>query len=393
MKKKKRKKRRRLRKKRVTILLLCIGLIVFLIITLCNAKKKNGLEKLGYNNLEIKEIKKLSNKEIKTIANNKYNKNLINYLKSDYYDKNNLKYYLKYSNKYEKINYEQILELISNNNFEEKNISKYFKLLKKYENIDGIINYVNNYLDKDIELNEINLGFIGQKYFIYDYLDRYLNYYKDNPDLGYEEIVTRINSNLDYTFYVDSKKADTSKNMYTLVNKFNYLDENYIPDNLVNISGKYARDNASLVDIAFENFKNMADDASKENLTIKITTGYRSYYFQSTLYNNYVGIDGKEKADTYSARPGYSEHQLGYSCDITDNNNVSFQNFKYTEEYKWLQDNAYKYGFIQRYPEGKEYITGFIFESWHYRYVGVDIATYIYENNITYEEYYAYFLR
>lgn len=387
------KKKRRLRKKRIALLILIVFLIILLPITIfSNSGNKNKLEKIGYSNLEIKEIKKLSNKEINTIIKNKYNKNLIYYIKSDDYNKNKLAYYLKYSNKYKKINYLDIIKIISNKNFINKNSSKYFELLNKYKNVNGIINYVNNYSDKKIELNDDIINFMGQKYFIFEYLDRYLKYYKNNK-LDYSEIITRINSNLDYTFYKDSKVADISKKMYTLINKYNYLEKDYVPNNLVDVTGIYARDKAKLVDVAYENFKKMADDAREKNLTIKITTGYRSYSFQSTLYNNYLKIDGQEKTDTYSARPGHSEHQLGYSCDITDNNNVSFEEFQYTKEYEWLQKNAHKYGFIQRYPKDKEYITGFIFESWHYRYVGQDIAKYIYENNITYEEYYAYFLR
>lgn len=394
MKKKKRKKKRRLRKKRIAILILCIITIIYLIVLLCNKKSKlSELQKIGYSNLEINEINKLSKKEKDVIINNKYNKYLIDYLKDDKYNKNKIEYYLKYSNKYKKIDYKKVIKLISNENFIEKNSDEYFKLLSKYKNINGIIKYVNDLKDKEIDLTDDIISFIGQKYFIYDYLDRYLKYYENNSDLKYSEIVTRINSNLDYTFYKDAKEADISKGMYTLINKYNYLSKDYVPNNLVSVTGKYARDKANLIDVAYESFKKMADDAKKENLTIKITTGYRSYSFQSTLYDNYVKIDGIEKADTYSARPGFSEHQLGYSCDITDSNNVSFEDFQYTKEYEWLQKNAYKYGFIQRYPKDKEYITGFIFESWHYRYVGLDVAKYIYENNITYEEYYSYFLR
>ena len=220
-----------------------------------------------------------------------------------------------------------------------------------------------------------------------------MNYYNAHKDLDYSEIVTRVNSNLDFKFYDDSTEADLSKGIYTLVNKFNYLKENYVPDDLVTIEGIYARDKAELKKEAFDNFVKMADAMKKLGMTIKITTGYRSYNFQSILYNNYVKADGILNADRYSARPGYSEHQLGYSADITNANNVSFDNFEDTDEYKWLKDNAHKYGFLLRYPKDKEYLTGYIFESWHYRYVGVDVATYIYENNITYEEYYAYFLR
>jgi len=181
--------------------------------------------------------------------------------------------------------------------------------------------------------------------------------------------------------------------MYTLVNKYYYLDNNYIPDNLETVSYEYSINNTKLNKDALENFITMAESAKKENIIIKITTAYRDYNFQNNLYNNYVNIDGKQLADTYSARPGYSEHQFGYSFDLTNEEYTDFEGFEYTDEYAWLQENAYKYGFILRYPKGKEYITGYQFEAWHYRYVGIDIATYIHENNITYEEYYAYYLR
>ena len=181
--------------------------------------------------------------------------------------------------------------------------------------------------------------------------------------------------------------------MYTLVNKYYYLNSNFIPEELETVSYQYSINNTKLNKIALENFIQMADKAKEENIIIKITTAYRDYNFQSVLYNNYVNSDGKELADTYSARPGYSEHQLGFSFDLTNSNYSDFGEFEYTEEFKWLQDNAYKYGFILRYPKDKEYITGYQFEAWHYRYVGNDIAKYIYDNDITYEEYYAYYLR
>ena len=224
-------------------------------------------------------------------------------------------------------------------------------------------------------------------------MNRYLDYYKNNKELSFKEIITRINSNLDYTFYEDSKPADLSKGMYTLVNKYNHLEYNYIPDDLETVGYTYAIHDTKLNKTALENFIKMADDAKKDGITILITTAYRDYNFQSVLYNNYVKADGKKLADTYSARPGYSEHQLGYSFDLTNTDYADFSEFEYTNEYAWMKENAYKYGFILRYPKDKEYITGYQFEAWHYRYVGVDIATYIYENEITYEEYYEYYLR
>ena len=385
-------KKRKLKIKKLILFFIIIITLIFILLILFQ-KTNNKLEKIGYNSLEIQELEKLSDKELNIIYNYDYNKNLIYIIESENYNKEKLDLYLKYTLKYDKIDYLKIFELINHKDFKDKNIDKYINLLEEYNNIDGIIKYINNYSDYKIDINNSTLSLINEKYFIMDYLDRYLNYYKNNNNLEFKEIITRVNSNLDYEFYTDSKESDLTKEMYTLVNKYNYLKEDFIPENLVTITGIYARDKAQLVKVAYDNFIKMADAARKENLTIKVTTGYRSYNFQSTLYNNYVKADGVKNADTYSARPGYSEHQLGYSADLTNAKNVSFSNFENTNEYKWLQENAHKYGFIMRYPKNKEYITGYMFESWHYRYVGVDIATYIYENNITYEEYYALYLR
>ena len=385
-------KKRKLKIKNLLIFFIILTIIILLLLNIFN-KNNNTLENIGYSNLEMEELQKLSDTELNIIYKYDYNSNLIYIIKSENYNKDKLDLYIKYTLKYSDIDYLKIFNLINHENFKKENIDKYINLLKDYDNIEGILKYINDYDNYNIELNNTTLSFINEKYFIIDYLDRYLNYYNSNKNLDYKEIITRVNSNLDYEFYTDSKEADLTKGMYTLVNKYNYLDENFVPDNLVTITGVYARDTAQLVDVAYDNFIKMADAARKENLTIKVTTGYRSYNFQSTLYNNYVKVDGVKNADTYSARPGYSEHQLGYSADLTNSKNVSFDEFENTAEYKWLQNNAHKFGFILRYPKDKEYITGYMFESWHYRYVGVEIATYIYKNNITYEEYYAYFLR
>ena len=371
------------------IFILCISISIYLYSNSTKIKLKN----IGYNNLEINEILKLSEKEINEILKYEYNENFIYVIESDKYNKKKLDLYLKYINENKDINYLKIFKLINNKNFYKKKINEYLELLKKYDITKSIIVFVNNYSNTDIKLNDIVLSFMSEKYFIIDYLDRYLKYYENNKDLSYTEIITRINSNLDYTFYENSKPADLSKGMYTLVNKYFYLDSNFIPNDLETVGYTYAIHNTKLNKVALENFKKMAEDAKKENLYILITTAYRDYNFQSILYNNYVKSDGIKQADTYSARPGYSEHQFGYSFDLTTKEYADFGEFEYTKEYEWLKKNAYKYGFILSYPKDKEYITGYQFESWHYRYVGIDIATYIHENNITYEEYYTYFLR
>lgn len=133
-------------------------------------------------------------------------------------------------------------------------------------------------------------------------------------------------------------------------------------------------------------FNSMQKDASKEGLNLYISSGYRSYYTQKTLYNNYVARDGVANADTYSARAGHSEHQTGLAFDL----NTIDESFANTKEGKWVSNNCYKYGLILRYPKGKENITGYMYESWHLRYVGVELATKLYNNGnwITLEEYY-----
>jgi len=106
---------------------------------------------------------------------------------------------------------------------------------------------------------------------------------------------------------------------------------------------------------------------------------------QTGLYNGYKNRDGEELADTYSARPGFSEHQLGLAVDIRSNTLTSTLTQK---DYKWMLDNSYKYGFIVRYPKGKQHITQFKEEPWHLRYLGVDLATKVHDSNLTYDEYY-----
>lgn len=130
-------------------------------------------------------------------------------------------------------------------------------------------------------------------------------------------------------------------------------------------------------------FKKLSEDAALHGLSIVCSSGYRSYENQETIYNNYVAIDGILRADTYSARPGHSEHQTGLAIDV---NSISAE-FANTPECAWLEKNAHKYGFIIRYPKGKEAITGFQYEPWHIRYLGVETATAVYNSGLCLEEY------
>ena len=141
-----------------------------------------------------------------------------------------------------------------------------------------------------------------------------------------------------------------------------------------------------LTNATIEAFNKMQAAAKVDGLNIYISSGFRSYSYQKTLYNNYVNRDGVTVADTYSARAGHSEHQSGLAFDVNTIND-SFAN---TEEGKWLNDNCYKYGFILRYPNGKSDETGYQYEPWHFRYVGVELAEKLYNNGnwITVEDYF-----
>jgi len=228
-------------------------------------------------------------------------------------------------------------------------------------------------------------------YFNYNYLDRYINYKNCNSSLSDVDIITRVNIGLDQPFYQNTKQSTKLNETTILVNKYTYLPEDYIPDNLTNISEQYTNSTRQLVYEAKEAFEKMASTASQQGYTIRAISAYRSYEYQKGLYDNYVKKDGIEKADTYSARPGHSEHQTGLVVDV-DNNKTDFNNFETTEEFKWMEENAHNYGFILRYPKDKENITGYNYESWHYRYVGKEIATFIKSNNLTLDEYYVRYI-
>jgi len=188
--------------------------------------------------------------------------------------------------------------------------------------------------------------------------------------------------------YENAVKAENVDSLIVLVNKSFMLDSNYVPSDLVVISSSCSLgSNLKVRKVVKEKFELLCTDVSNLSMTIKAVSAYRSYDRQRQLYSNYVSRDGQKLADTYSARAGHSEHQTGLAIDVAGSN-YSYTKFENTEEYKWLKDNAHRYGFIIRYQKGKENITGYQAESWHIRYLGEDIATYIYKNGITYEEYY-----
>ena len=191
----------------------------------------------------------------------------------------------------------------------------------------------------------------------------------------------------DSKFYNNIKEITPSNYTY-IINKNNKLNKNYIPNDLELIDIKYSCEDKKLRKKAKNAFEKMAINAKKEGFNIIIVSAFRSYDYQEKLYNNYVNELGHFRANIASAKPGHSEHQTGLSIDVA-NSTLDYDNFENTKEFNWMINNAHKYGFILRYPKAKYHITGFKYEPWHYRYVGIKLASYIYKNNITLEEYYS----
>lgn len=241
---------------------------------------------------------------------------------------------------------------------------------------------------------ELLISLLKEKYFINNNLDRYVSFYERDNSKEFSEIIKDVNSNIDYEFYIEQIPSDTSKGLLMIANKHYALSEDFEGFDVVAMDHKYSYYNLTyyLNKEAYENFEKMWADAKKEGLEFAVYSGYRSYQTQTNLYNGYVNKDGKELADTYSARPGNSEHQLGLAVDLKSKTKTT-DYFETTDEYAWLQENSYKYGFIMRYELGQEYITGYQYEPWHYRYCGLECATYIHENKITFEEYYEYYVK
>lgn len=166
------------------------------------------------------------------------------------------------------------------------------------------------------------------------------------------------------------------------VNKKHKLPDTYVPAGLTSIGGVTLRAEAATA------MTNLLNAASLGGHSLKLISGYRSFASQKTIYNNYVAQDGQAAADTYSARPGFSEHQTGLAADVGNGTCDLEICFGDTPAGKWIAVNAQNYGFIVRYPQGKEAETGYQYEPWHLRYLGIDNAQAIYASGKTMDQYY-----
>lgn len=223
---------------------------------------------------------------------------------------------------------------------------------------------------------------------------RYIAYKKSHESYDYEKVVNHVNIGLDKEFYSYIKDADTSKGVLLLMNKYLKLSENYEPDDLEEISSKYFIYGNSAVrrmrKEAKEAFEMLSEASIANGTPVYGQSAYRPYSMQEKLYKNAVSSMGQKQADIDTARPGHSEHQTGLTIDVSASSVgcLLTERFGSTKEGRWLAKNAHKYGYIIRYPKGKTKLTGYSYEPWHIRYVGVSYASYLKKNKLTLEELY-----
>lgn len=373
-------KRKKNNKKMILILIIVIILILSLVYILLPKNygyKKETIEVFKENDLyeQIKDKKIYSKTLEEAINQNSFNK----------------EYFLEYLD----IKYIDDEDFISN-------INKLLNLGYSSKDINAIYNKIPDSVNIiiDSKYNKDIINIMNLSYFRIDNLKRYLDYdimevksiydiSNIKKDFNYEDVVTYVNANLDKEYYSSDNlisNEDASK-IDVLVNKYHKLDENYEPSDLTIIDSKYASGTQKLRKEAKIKFEEMASDMAKDNLKIYAGSTYRSYTYQKGLYDRYVKKDGFAAAETYSARSGYSEHQLGLAVDIVNGKwDYLSENDK---EYDYLVKNSCKYGFILRYPRGSEYVTGYMFEDWHFRYLGIELATKVFNSGLTYDEYIA----
>lgn len=252
-----------------------------------------------------------------------------------------------------------------------------------------------NQIDQIIKLNihrNILFSYFKQKSFEFDNINLYEDIRK-TKNVTFKEAINLVNHPyLMSDFYEFIRSAINLNTELILVNKNYYLEPNYTPDNLIlseDLHPLIPKDKSRnyLKEEAYLALKALFNEAENNNLQLYLSNGYRTYEKQDKIYSEY--LTQSRDADIYSARPGHSEHQTGLAVDITCQsiNYQLIEDFVTTEEGKFIKQNAHRFGFIERYPKDKEKVTGYIYEPWHIRYVGIKAATIIYQTNITLEEY------
>ncbi len=233
----------------------------------------------------------------------------------------------------------------------------------------------------------------GLSYYHDDNEMRYILFKLCHRELSWEDVITQVEIGLDDEFYFKVKPISTPNLLTVLVNKFRQLPRDYIPGDLEMITPKYNQSTLILRRPARIQFEEMCQAAEKEGIRLRAISTFRSYLYQNQVYyKNWLDEVPIEKyraeRDRVSARAGHSEHQTGLAVDINDLE----ETFADTLEGRWLAEYAYQYGYVLRYPKGKEAITGYAYEPWHFRYIGIELAEQLYQSGLTYDEYYVRYL-
>lgn len=231
------------------------------------------------------------------------------------------------------------------------------------------------------EQEELVSEFAQSAYYQRSEEERYQQYQAINKQLSIEEVVNRVNMDLDRPFYERAQLIDDTAAFPLLVNKYHYLPEDYVPEDLVVLPSGH-----QLTAQSAQAFEALQNAAGSEGMALRITTAYRSIAEQDKLYHSFRARGSYQATEQRVARPGYSEHHTGNALDIYAANEAG--RFGETAAYEWLETNCWRYGFIVRYPQGQENITGYQFEPWHITYVGTEAAETMHANQIeTLEEY------
>ena len=368
-------------------------ILLFILLLLCACSSE--YKKLGYSDKAANVISGLNEKD--QVFFSEYEKNLDSILSNKDFKTENLKLYIQF-NKYLDgndivrlvndgtigyFNYGVIKNLTKCENFDVNEIKEYLDLYKDIKDSDTVIFMAKQGIDSNHDL--IN-SLVKDKMYIVDNLPLYLKYKDEKEEI--RSLVEYVNTLSFLKYYEDNFYSEPEKyGTEVLVNKYYYLGPDYVPDDLVELK-EYGY--GSLRKVAYDAYVKMYEAAQNDGVNFYVTSSYRSYKTQVIIYNRYLTIDPQEKVDIYSARPGFSDHQTGYTVDILTAGH-DFDTFYATPAAKWLAENAHKYGFIMRYPSGLEQATGYEYEAWHFRYVG-DVAEDVYKSGVSYDEYFAKFI-
>ncbi|MDR2600171.1 MAG: M15 family metallopeptidase [Oscillospiraceae bacterium] len=229
------------------------------------------------------------------------------------------------------------------------------------------------------------------QHFLSENKTRYEAFQNENPEMPRDVVLAYVNANIDLEFFRDIVEIQNPDSLYVLVNKNHILPRNWSPDDLFLIdSWRRVRKEAAF------NFLMMQVEMENHDLSINTVSAYRSFGSQAMSHANASELQGLTITDSAIARPGHSEHQTGLAIDLlsrSSRGSLSGSHFQDSYEFEWLSQNAHKYGFILRYPEEYSDVHGYIFEPWHWRYIGVEIATVMFDEGISlFEEFYGRYL-